>query len=98
VSGATVSLQGATTELVAFMAPQKVGKVELELTVTDDQGGKATDRVVVVFSATGNGPIDNGGSFDGEITGGCNAQRGGASGAMLVGVLLATMKLRRRRC
>lgn len=97
VSGATVSLQGATTDLVAFMAPQKVGKVELELTVTDDQGGTATDRVIVQFSADGSGPIDNGGSFNGDITGGCNAQRGNASWAMLVGMLLVAMRLPRRR-
>lgn len=97
VSGATVTLQGANTELVAFVAPQKVGKVELELTVTDDQGGTATDRVVVQFSADGDGPIDPGSSFNGDITGGCNAQRGDASWATLLGLLLVAMKLPRRR-
>ncbi len=94
ISGATVRLQGASTEIVAFTAPNQAGKVELELSVTDDQGGTATDRVMVSFSADGTDPVNTGGAVDGENTGGCNAQRPSAGWLTLAAMCLVA---RRRR-
>lgn len=103
VSGPSVTLDGATAKTASFTAPSNNGIVELELTVTDEQGLTATDKLAVTVKPGGsasNGNPDGGGSAGGGddsevIVGGCSAQHG-AGPAMLLLALGALLARRRR--
>jgi MYXO-CTERM domain-containing protein len=101
VSGAPITLDNAAAATAAFTAPSATGNVELELTVTDEGGASATDRVLVTISANGGGGgggTGEGGDDEalanGDVVGGCSVG-GGSSGFALV--LLALGLLIRRR-
>ncbi|MBK7535018.1 MAG: trypsin-like serine protease [Myxococcales bacterium] len=104
VSGTAVTLEGGTTKTPGFTAPTSSGLLELELTVTDDQGTSATDRIQVSVKpggGTGTGPGTGGGDGkNGEddedtITGGCAAS-GGSAGPMMLLLALGLVFGRRR--
>ena len=105
VSGASITLTGADTAQASFTAPATTGTIELELTVVDDAGNPANDRVTVTIAASGGGGGGGGGGGEGggdgdgdvdAIYGGCSAH-GGGHGPALVLVGLALLAVRRRR-
>ncbi|MEZ4361048.1 MAG: trypsin-like serine protease [Kofleriaceae bacterium] len=102
VGGDAVVLEGATGVSASFTAPGAAGTIELELTVADEQGATASDRVVVTVSKQGgggggDGGGDGGGSDDVEvISGGCQAAPGGGLALFLLGGLGAMLGRRRR--
>lgn len=101
VGGAAVTLDNATAARASFAAPGTTGTIELELTVRDEGGATATDRVVVRISTTG-GEVGEGGeeggddALDGDISGGCSAN-GGTGSALLCIVGLFFARRRRAR-
>jgi hypothetical protein len=99
VAGAPVTLEGATTKQASFIAPNTTGTIELELTVRDEGGASATDRVMVLVSKNGGGPTGGGGTDDedsaNDVVGGCAAH--GGSSSVLFAVLLLFVGRRRRR-
>jgi len=103
VGGATVTLEGTGTKQVAFNAPSTNGTVELELTVKDEGGATATDRIVVTIASNGSGNPDGNGTGGGtggdddigsDVVGGCSTGGGSTGPAAL---LLLGLVLRRRR-
>jgi uncharacterized protein YkwD len=51
VSGAAVSLSGASTQQVQFTAPDSAGDIRLRLTVVDDDGASDSDDVIITVEA-----------------------------------------------
>ena len=107
VSGASVTIENAAAKQATFTAPGAFGVVELELTVTDEGGATATDRVTVTISAsgtdgggTGTGGGNGTGGGDGlgdDVVGGCSAHGGGTGPGFLflLGLLLVRRRARR---
>jgi secreted trypsin-like serine protease len=105
VSGAPVTLEGANTKTASFNAPSATGTVELELTVADEGGNSATDRVLVTISQNGGtGTGEGGGTGTGEggggelgddVYGGCTSHRG--TGPLVLFLALGFVVRRRRR-
>lgn len=109
VSGTSVTLTNGDAATASFTAPSGSGTLEFELSVTDDSGQTATDRVTVTLSksggngnGTGNGNGQGGdgtgdGGADSEITGGCSAAGGSAGLGFGMMMLLGALVSRRRR-
>jgi len=103
ISGAPVTLEGAGTKQVGFNAPNTNGMIELELTVKDEGGATATDRVVVTIASNGGNPdgTGTGGGTGGDdeigsdVVGGCSTG-GGSTGAGALLVLGLVIRRRRR--
>lgn len=102
VSGPSVTIANASAKAASFTAPSSNGLVELELTVTDEQGLTSTDKLAVTVKPGGsnsNGNTDGGGAAGGDdsdvIVGGCAAQQG--TGPAMLLLALGALLLRRRR-
>lgn len=104
--GAPVEITGAGAT-AQFTAPNETGQLEFELTVTDDRGNIATDRVLVDVQADGNppggnpdGPPGGGQPDDGprpaDIVGGCSASGHSSSGVLLLLAAFLMVFARRR--
>jgi len=104
VGGPSVTLSGADAMVASFTAPTTTGMIELELTVTDEGGARATDRIMLTVAAngggggsgTGPGGTGTGGDDDNAITGGCSAG-GSGNGSVMLLVGLGLLVARRRR-
>ena len=100
VGGAAVTLENATTNKVSFTAPSAAGTVELELTVRDEGGATASDRITVQISRNGGGDTggtggDGGDDESADVVGGCSTS-GDTGSAFLFVVGLGLLLARRR--
>jgi secreted trypsin-like serine protease len=96
VAGTPVTLQDATAKMTSFLAPDATGSFEFELTVTDEQGTVATDRVVIAVSKNAGAGSTDAESQD-TATGGCSSSSGVPGLALGLLAVLGVLVPSRRR-